>query len=257
MAKAIEAGIPKLRIEEAAARTQARIDSGRQPVIGVNKYRVDDDEPIDVLKVDNSAVRERADRQAAAAAGRARRGRRARHALRALTGRRSADRDRPSGNLLQLAVDAARAKATVGEITDALEKVYGRHTRADPYDLGRVPQRGRRGHAGRSSSARALVERFEQAEGRRPRILVAKMGQDGHDRGQKVIATALRRPGLRRRHRPAVPDPGRGRPPGGRGRRARRRGALAGRRAPDPGARAARRAGRAGPRRHHDRRSAA
>jgi methylmalonyl-CoA mutase len=183
MAKAIDAGIPKLRIEEAAARTQARIDSGRQPVIGVNKYRVETDEAIDVLKVDNSSVRTqqieklrrlRAERDETAC----------RDALDALT--RAADGE---GNLLELAVHAARAKATVGEISDALEKVYGRHASQIRTISGVY-----RNEAGESPSVdrtRALVDAFEEAEGRRPRILVAKMGQDGHDRGQKVIATAF------------------------------------------------------------------
>ncbi|MGV9426111.1 methylmalonyl-CoA mutase [Streptomyces sp. NPDC003656] len=183
MAQAIDAGIPKLRVEEAAARTQARIDSGRQPVIGVNKYRVDSDEQIEVLKVDNSSVRTqqieklrrlRAERDDVAC----------RDALDALT--RAADGE---GNLLELAVNAARAKATVGEISDALEKVYGRHAGQIRTISGVY-----RNEAGESPSVdrtRALVDAFEEAEGRRPRILVAKMGQDGHDRGQKVIATAF------------------------------------------------------------------
>ncbi|MFF5920402.1 methylmalonyl-CoA mutase [Streptomyces flavochromogenes] len=183
MAKAIDAGIPKLRVEEAAARTQARIDSGRQPVIGVNKYRVATDEQIDVLKVDNSSVRaqqiaklkrlrEERDEQAC------------QDALAALT--RAAGGE---GNLLELAVDAARAMATVGEISDALEKVYGRHAGQIRTISGVY-----RNEAGASPSVdrtRALVDAFGEAEGRRPRILVAKMGQDGHDRGQKVIATAF------------------------------------------------------------------
>ncbi|MFJ8715452.1 methylmalonyl-CoA mutase [Streptomyces violaceus] len=183
MAKAIDAGIPKLRIEEAAARTQARIDSGRQPVIGVNKYRVETDEQIDVLKVDNSSVRAqqveklrrlREERDETAC----------RDALDALT--RAAGGE---GNLLELAVNAARAKATVGEISDALEKVYGRHASQIRTITGVY-----RNEAGESPSVdrtRTLVSDFEEAEGRRPRILVAKMGQDGHDRGQKVIATAF------------------------------------------------------------------
>ncbi|WSL13326.1 methylmalonyl-CoA mutase [Streptomyces sp. NBC_01288] len=184
MAKAIDAGIPKLRIEEAAARTQARIDSGRQPVIGVNKYRVETDEQIDVLKVDNSSVRTqqieklrrlRAERDEQAT----------QDALHALT--RAADEG--TGNLLELAVNAARAKATVGEISDALEKVYGRHASQIRTIAGVY-----RTEAGDSPSVertRTLVAEFEESEGRRPRILVAKMGQDGHDRGQKVIATAF------------------------------------------------------------------
>jgi methylmalonyl-CoA mutase len=191
MARAIDAGIPKLRIEEAAARTQARIDSGRQPVIGVNKYRVETDEKIDVLKVDNSSVRTqqieklrrlRAERDEAAC----------QDALRALTA--SANRGGSSGggldgNLLALAVNAARAMATVGEISDALEKVYGRHSGQIRTISG--VYRNEAGTSPAVEATRALVGEFEEAEGRRPRILVAKMGQDGHDRGQKVIATAF------------------------------------------------------------------
>jgi methylmalonyl-CoA mutase len=183
MAKAIDAGIPKLRIEEAAARTQARIDSGRQPVIGVNKYRVETDEQIDVLKVDNSSVRSQQIEKLRRL--RAERDERAcQDALDALT--RAAGGE---GNLLELAVHAARAKATVGEISDALEKVYGRHASQIRTISGVY-----RNEAGESPSVdrtRALVDAFDEAEGRRPRILVAKMGQDGHDRGQKVIATAF------------------------------------------------------------------
>ena len=191
MAKAIDAGIPKLRIEEAAARTQARIDSGRQPVIGVNKYRVATDEKIDVLKVDNSSVRTqqveklrrlRAERDEQACQA----------ALRALTesARAGARNDGTlDGNLLALAVDAARAMATVGEISDALEAVYGRHAGQIRTITG--VYREEAGATGTVEQSRALVRAFQEAEGRRPRILVAKMGQDGHDRGQKVIATAF------------------------------------------------------------------
>ena len=185
MAKAIEAGIPKLRIEEAAARTQARIDSGQQPVIGVNKFRLDVNEQIDVLKIDNSAVRAgqiaklerlRAERDDAACES----------ALEALTNAAGSG----DGNLLDLAVHAARAKASVGEISDALEKVYGRH-RAEIRSISGV-YRGELGDSGGVvEDVRAKVEAFEAADGRRPRILLAKMGQDGHDRGQKVIASAF------------------------------------------------------------------
>ncbi|MEU6749434.1 methylmalonyl-CoA mutase [Spirillospora sp. NPDC046719] len=193
MAKAIDEGLPKLRIEEAAARTQARIDSGRQPVIGVNKYRPDAEERIEVLKVDNAAVRaqqieklrrlrEERDETATQAA------------LGAITAAAEAAENgtRPSDlshNLLALAIDAARAKATVGEISDALERAYGRHA-AQIRTISGVY----REEAGKVSSiekARAATAAFEQEEGRRPRILVAKMGQDGHDRGQKVIATGF------------------------------------------------------------------
>ncbi|WP_199177892.1 methylmalonyl-CoA mutase [Mycobacterium hubeiense] len=185
MAQAIDDGIPKLRIEEAAARTQARIDSGQQTVIGVNKYQVDEDQEIEVLKVDNSRVRAeqlaklqqlRADRDAEAVDS----------ALAALS--RAAE-SRDNGNLLELAIDAARAKATVGEISDALERVWGRH-QAEIRTIAGV-YRDEVGKVSNIASATELVEKFAEADGRRPRILVAKMGQDGHDRGQKVIATAF------------------------------------------------------------------
>ena len=184
MAKAIEQGIPKLRIEEAAARTQARIDSGRQTVVGVNKYRPGEPEHVDVLKVDNRAVRA----SQIAKLEQLRKGRdepALRRALDALT--RSAGTG--EGNLLALAVDAARASATVGEITSALEEVWGRHV-AEIRSITGVYGR----EVGAMDSVRACRERvraFAEAEGRRPRILIAKMGQDGHDRGQKVIATAF------------------------------------------------------------------
>jgi methylmalonyl-CoA mutase len=193
MTSAIEAGIPKLRIEEAAAKTQARIDSGRQPVIGVNMFRPDSIDQIDVLKVDNSSVRTqqlaklerlRAERDQDACDD-------ALHALTAAA-RASADGRRAPGleqNLLKLSIDAARASATVGEISAALEVVFGRHTAAIRTITG--VYRDEVGEAPNVSKVRALVEEFAEAEGRRPRILVAKMGQDGHDRGQKVIATAF------------------------------------------------------------------
>ncbi|WIY03542.1 methylmalonyl-CoA mutase [Amycolatopsis mongoliensis] len=183
MAKAIDAGIPKLRIEEAAARTQARIDSGRQPVIGVNKYQVTSDEDIEVLKVDNAGVRTqqleklrrlREERDSAATED----------ALRRLT-----EGAGNGGNLLELAIGAARAKATVGEISDALEKLWGRHSGQIRTISG--VYREEVGKSQNVEKARQLVEAFAAEEGRRPRILVAKMGQDGHDRGQKVIATGF------------------------------------------------------------------
>ncbi|WFE20438.1 methylmalonyl-CoA mutase [Solwaraspora sp. WMMD937] len=192
MARAIDEGLPKLRIEEAAARTQARIDSGRQPVIGVNRFRPDADEPIEVLKVDNTAVRAaqldklrrlRAERDGSACDA----------ALAALS--RAADAgpdaggDGLSGNLLALAVDAARAGATVGEISTALEQVYGRHAAQIRTISGVYRQEA--GAVAGIDRARAATDAFAVAEGRRPRILVAKMGQDGHDRGQKVVATAF------------------------------------------------------------------
>jgi methylmalonyl-CoA mutase len=189
MARAIESGLPKLRIEEAAARTQARIDSGAQAVIGVNKFRARDEQPIDVLKVDNAAVRHlqidklkrlKAERDPQAVA----------QALAALT--RSASGG--NGNLLALAIDAARAKATVGEISLALEQAFGRH-QAEIKAISGIYGREVGMADGRMADAvervRKLVAEFEDNEGRRPRILVAKIGQDGHDRGQKVIATAF------------------------------------------------------------------
>ena len=187
MAAAIEAGIPKLRIEEAAARTQARIDSGQQAVIGVNQYRLapDEEDDIEVLKIENAEVRAaqlakldqlRAERDRADVDA----------ALHALTNAA----DRGEGNLLALAIDAARAKATVGEISDALEKVYGRHV-ATIRTIEGVYRAEVGAEADSVVAVRAKVDEFAAANGRRPRILIAKMGQDGHDRGQKVIATAF------------------------------------------------------------------
>ena len=186
MAQAIGDGIPKLRIEEAAARTQARIDSGAQTVIGVNKYQVDEDHEIEVRKVENSRVRAeqiakleqlRADRDQGAVDA----------ALAALSAAATGE-----GNLLALAIDAARAKASLGEISDALEKVWGRHQAEIRTIAGVYRDEVGKGQQHRPySTATELVEKFAEADGRRPRILVAKMGQDGHDRGQKVIATAF------------------------------------------------------------------
>ncbi|MFN3853302.1 MAG: methylmalonyl-CoA mutase [Phreatobacter sp.] len=184
MAKAIDAGIPKLRIEEAAAKTQARIDFGVQSVIGVNKFRPTGEKPIDVLKVDNTAVREaqieklrrlRAERNPAEVQA----------ALDALTAGAAGN-----GNLLALAINAARAKATVGEMSDALEKVFGRH-RAEIKAISGVYKREVGAMNENVARVQHMVEAFAENEGRRPRILVAKVGQDGHDRGQKVIASAF------------------------------------------------------------------
>ncbi|WP_298913292.1 methylmalonyl-CoA mutase [uncultured Algimonas sp.] len=188
MAKAIEAGIPKLRIEESAARTQARIDSGAQTVVGVNRYVADDADDIPILKVDNAAVRDgqiarlrqlRADRDPDAVAD----------ALDALT--HAAGTGSGQGrNLLDLAIDAARKKATVGEISDALEKVYGRFE-AEPAGVTGVYSSAFDPRNPAYQDALSRVEAFAELEGRKPRILIAKMGQDGHDRGQKVVATAF------------------------------------------------------------------
>ncbi|MCA9630714.1 MAG: cobalamin-dependent protein, partial [Myxococcales bacterium] len=185
MAKAIEAGIPKMRIEEAAARTQARLDAGTQTLVGVNKYRPETVDRIEVLKVDNSAVRQ-------AQIEKLRRLREARDQskLDGCLGALTQAAESGEGNLLELALSAARARASVGEISLALEKAWGRHT-AEIRAISGVY----RSEVSQSSDAMtkvsALVETFEEKEGRRPRILVAKMGQDGHDRGQKVIATAF------------------------------------------------------------------
>ncbi|MDQ0317329.1 methylmalonyl-CoA mutase [Amorphus orientalis] len=184
MAKAIEEGVPKLRIEEAAAKTQARIDSGTQTVVGVNKYRAESEAEIEVLKVDNAAVRARqieklqklrAERDEAATTA----------ALEKLS-KGAAE----GGNLLALSIEAARAKATVGEISDAMEAVFGRH-KAEIRTISGVYKRESGRMSDKIEKVQKLVEEFEENDGRRPRILVAKMGQDGHDRGQKVIASAF------------------------------------------------------------------
>jgi methylmalonyl-CoA mutase len=192
MAQAIDAGIPKLRVEEAAARTQARIDSGRQPVIGVNKFVTGSDEEIDVLRVDNAGVR-------AQQLDKLRRLREERDqrdvdaVLTALTNAAAAVAEGSprshDDNLLALSIAAARAKATVGEISDALEKVFGRHAGRIRIISGVYAHEAGAGPA--VTRARDAVAEFAALEGRQPRILVAKMGQDGHDRGQKVIATAF------------------------------------------------------------------
>jgi methylmalonyl-CoA mutase len=185
MAAAIETGLPKMRIEEAAARKQARIDSKAEPIIGVNKYRLDQEDPIDILTIDNTAVRAsqlerlaklRAERDNAEVE----------RLLNAIT---AAAESRENGNLLDLSVQAAKARASLGEISDAIEKVFPRHKAvirsisgvykseyAESEEFAVVPQ---------------MCENFEKREGRRPRMLVAKIGQDGHDRGAKVIATAF------------------------------------------------------------------
>jgi methylmalonyl-CoA mutase len=192
MARAIDEGLPKLRVEEAAARTQARIDSGRQPVIGVNRYPVEADELVEVRVVDNAGVR--AEQLAKLARLREERDDRAvTAALEALTGAAAAIAEGAARgeeqNLLALSVAAAREKATVGEISDALEKVFGRHSGQIRIISGVYSEEA--GTSPAVAQAREKVDEFAEAEGRRPRILVAKMGQDGHDRGQKVIATAF------------------------------------------------------------------
>jgi methylmalonyl-CoA mutase len=191
MAKAIEQGIPKMRIEEAAARTQARIDSGAQKVIGVNTFRLPVEDKLDVLRVDNDDVY----KQQVAKLERLRAERNdddVRRALEALTRAAEAGSSQDlDNNLLKLSVDAARAKATVGEISDAIEKVWGRHQAVIRTISG--VYRDETAAAGDTATQQVLeaTEAFEEEEGRRPRILVAKMGQDGHDRGQKVVVSAF------------------------------------------------------------------
>ncbi|MFY8137322.1 MAG: methylmalonyl-CoA mutase family protein, partial [Flavobacteriales bacterium] len=184
MTKAIEAGLPKLRIEEAAARKQARIDSGKDKIIGVNLFEVDDQTKMDILEVDNSAVRDsqitrlqklKGERDETAAL----------KALEAITEAAKSG----SGNLLELAIDAARKRASLGEISSALESVFGRY-KAQIRSVSGV-------YSSESSmdkdfkEARQLADEFAGIAGRRPRIMIAKMGQDGHDRGAKVIATSF------------------------------------------------------------------
>lgn len=183
MAKAIETGVPKMRIEEASARRQARIDSGKEAIIGVNKYKLDHEDPIDILEVDNTAVREQQIKRLNELKAN-RNNAKVQKALEAIT--KCAETG--EGNLLSLAIDAARERASLGEISYAIEKVKGRHQAvirsisgvySAEYSDNEIIDR-----------VRKLADEFEQKEGRRPRILVAKMGQDGHDRGAKVVATA-------------------------------------------------------------------
>jgi len=184
MARAIETGVPKMRIEEAAARRQARIDSGRDIIVGVNAYRSSEEPLIPVLDIDNAAVRE-SQLKRLAQLKRDRNGDAVKKSLAQLEqcGRTG------KGNLLECAVDAARKRATLGEISIALERVWGRYQATTRTIAGVYSAES--GNAAEFTKARTLVAEFEKTEGRRPRILVAKMGQDGHDRGAKVIATAF------------------------------------------------------------------
>jgi methylmalonyl-CoA mutase len=185
MVRAIETGLPKRRIEEAAARTQARIDAGRQTVVGVNRYRQSEPEDVPVLSIDNRAVRQ-AQVERLARLKQERDGAATRAALERLTEIAASGK----GNLLDGAIEAARARATVGEISLALERVFGRH-RAEPQTV-RGVYSAEMGPADAAIEAiRQRTQSFLESEGRRPRILVAKLGQDGHDRGQKVISTAF------------------------------------------------------------------
>jgi methylmalonyl-CoA mutase len=182
MAKAIETGIPKMRIEEAAARTQARIDSGAQVIIGVNRYRLDHEEPIDILEVDNTEVRkQQIERLKALRASRDNDA--VRKALDAIT----KCVETGEGNLLELSIEAARVRATLGEISDACEKVVGRYNAVIRTISGVYSSESKSDAL--LEEARALTDKFAKKEGRRPRIMIAKMGQDGHDRGAKVVAT--------------------------------------------------------------------
>lgn len=182
MAAAIETGIPKMRIEEAAARTQARIDSGAQTIVGVNQYRLEKEDPIDILEVDNTAVRiQQVERLQQLRANRNEADVKA--ALAAIT--KCAETGK--GNLLELAVEAARVRATLGEISDACEAVSGRY-KATIRTISGVYS-AETGNDASFKEACALTEQFAKKEGRRPRIMIAKMGQDGHDRGAKVVAT--------------------------------------------------------------------
>jgi methylmalonyl-CoA mutase len=184
MAKAIETGIPKMRIEEAAARRQALIDSGREIIVGVNKYRLAEEKPLDVLVVDNKAVRESQIRRLAET-----RAARNQSAVDAVLAKLTRCAETGEGNLLELSVEAAKLRATLGEISSALEKVYGRYQAVNRTISGVYSSESREDPE--FQKAQSLAEEFARAEGRRPRILIAKMGQDGHDRGAKVIATAF------------------------------------------------------------------
>jgi len=184
MAKAIEGGLPKMRIEEAAARRQAKIDSGKETIVGVNKYRLEQEDPLDILDVDNAAVREaqiarlgklRAERDDA----------KVQAALQAIT---AAAQDKSNGNILALAIEAAKARASLGEISDAIEKVAGRYQAVIRSISGVYSSTY--GEMDEIKQVREKAAAFEEKEGRRPRIMIAKMGQDGHDRGAKVVATA-------------------------------------------------------------------
>ena len=185
MAKAIPTGLPKMRIEEAAARRQARIDSNNEAIIGLNKYRLDKEDPLEILAIDNTAVRN-AQVERLEKLRRERNEDDVRAALEAIT---KAAEDRKNGNLLECAVEAARVRCSLGEISDAVEKVSGRyqaviHTISGVYSSEFTDKTA-------LDKARALADQFENITGRRPRIFVAKMGQDGHDRGQKVIASSF------------------------------------------------------------------
>jgi methylmalonyl-CoA mutase len=184
MAKAIETGLPKMRIEEAAARRQARIDAGQEVIVGLNKYRLQYEEPIEILEIDNTAVRQAQVKRLAELRGQ-RDETKTQAALKALS--RCAETG--EGNLLALSIEAARARASLGEISYAMERVFGRHKAVIRSISGVYGQEF--GEQDEFAEVRQLADEFELIEGRRPRIMIAKIGQDGHDRGAKVIATAF------------------------------------------------------------------
>lgn len=185
MTKAIEAGIPKMRIEEAAARKQARIDSRQETIVGVNKYKLDKEDPIDILEVDNTAVRISQIKRIKDVKA----NRNEEDVQQRLTDLTKAAEE-GKGNLLELSVNAARARATLGEISDAIEKVSGRYQAVTKTISGIYSSEYKDGEDEMLTKARGMTEDYAEHEGRRPRIMIAKMGQDGHDRGAKVVATA-------------------------------------------------------------------
>jgi methylmalonyl-CoA mutase len=183
MAKAIETGLPKMRIEEAAARRQARIDSGTEKIIGVNRFRLEKEDPIETLEVDNTAVREAQIKRLAEL-----KANRNNVDVKRILDKITTAAETGKGNLLELSIEAARARASLGEISDAMEKVYGRHKATTRVVSGVYSSEY--SNIDDVDEVRKLTDEFEKEEGRRPRILIAKMGQDGHDRGAKVVATA-------------------------------------------------------------------
>jgi methylmalonyl-CoA mutase len=185
MTKAIEAGIPKMRIEEAAARKQARIDSGRETIVGVNKYQLEKEDPIDILEVDNTAVRLSQIKRIEEV-----KSNRNKEELQKCLAELGKAAEEGSGNLLELSVNAARARATLGEISETIEKVSGRYQAVTKTISGIYSSEYKGSEDELLNKAREMTEAFAEDEGRRPRIMVAKMGQDGHDRGAKVVATA-------------------------------------------------------------------
>jgi methylmalonyl-CoA mutase len=183
MTKAIETGVPKMRIEEAAARKQARIDTMKDTIVGINKYRLEKEDPIETLEVDNTAVRE-AQLKRLEKLRSERNDEEVQHALDALTKAAGSG----EGNLLELSVEAARKRASLGEISNALEKIYGRYKAVIRSISGVYSSESKEDSA--FEQARKKTDEFAELEGRRPRIMIAKMGQDGHDRGAKVVSTA-------------------------------------------------------------------